>query len=257
MKADKETKELILHGYKHYLRHLSIDCVIFGYHDHQLKILLIKLKNTDDWCLPGGYIRLTETLHQAADRILKERTGLEKLFLQQFQTFGDPGRTKMFDQKKLSAIVGIEVEKDNWMIGRFASVGYYAIVEYSKVSPSIDILAEKCSWCDIDQIPGLLFDHNEMIREALKTLRLHIYHQPIGYNLLPEKFTLPEIHTLYETILGKTLDRRNFPKKILSLGIIKKLNEQRNIGPHRSPFLYKFDKRKYDDALKNGIALAF
>jgi 8-oxo-dGTP diphosphatase len=88
-------------------------------------------------------------------------------------------------------------------------------------------------------------------------LRLHLYHQPIGYNLLPEKFTLPEIHTLYETILDKTLDRRNFPKKLLSLGIIKKLNEQRNIGAHRSPFLYRFDKRKYDEALKNGIVIAF
>jgi hypothetical protein len=88
-------------------------------------------------------------------------------------------------------------------------------------------------------------------------MRLQIYHQPIGYNLLPAKFTLPEIHTLYETILGKTLDRRNFPKKLSSLGIIKKLREQKNIGAHRSPYLYKFDKRKYDEALKNGIATAF
>jgi 8-oxo-dGTP diphosphatase len=96
-----------------------------------------------------------------------------------------------------------------------------------------------------------------MIDTALNSLRLQIYHQPIGYNLLPEKFTLPEIHMLYETILDKTLDRRNFPKKLLSLGIIKKLKEQRNIGPHRSPFLYKFDKRKYDDALKTGMVIAF
>jgi ADP-ribose pyrophosphatase YjhB (NUDIX family) len=257
MIMEKETRELILNGYKYYLPHLSIDCVIFGYHDNQLKILLIKLKNLNDKCLPGGYIKHSEILQQAANRILKERTGLEKIFLQQFETFGDPERTKMFDQKKISAISGIKLSKDNWMMGRFVSIGYYAIVEYSKVSPTSDAFSEECMWCDIHKVPRLLFDHNEMIVAALKTLRLHLYHQPIGYNLLPEKFTLPEIHTLYETILDKTLDRRNFPKKLLSLGIIKKLNEQRNIGAHRSPFLYRFDKRKYDEALKNGIVIAF
>ena len=163
----------------------------------------------------------------------------------------------MFDQKKISAISGIKLSKDNWMLGRFVSIGYYAIVEYSKVSPTPDAFSEDCTWCDIHEVPQLLFDHNEMIDTALNGLRLQIYHQPIGYNLLPEKFTLPEIHMLYETILDKTLDRRNFPKKLLSLGIIKKLKEQRNIGPHRSPFLYKFDKRKYDDALKTGMVIAF
>jgi len=215
------------------------------------------LKNLDDKCLPGGYIKHAETLQQAANRILKERTGLDKIFLQQFETFGDPGRTKMFDQKKISAIFDINLSQDNWMMDRFVSIGYYAIVDYSKVSPTPDAFSEKCTWFDIHEVPQLLFDHNEMIHSALKTLRLQIYHQPIGYNLLPEKFTLPEIHTLYETILDKPLDRRNFPKKLLSLGIIKKLNEQKNIGPHRSPFLYKFDKRKYDDALKNGMVIAF
>src|SRR5436190_8487163 len=107
MQPDKVTKELILNGSKHYLPHLSIDCVIFGYHDHQLKILLIKLKNIEGWSLPGGYIKRTETLQQAANRILKERTGLDKIFLQQFETFGDPERTRMFDLKKISAISGI------------------------------------------------------------------------------------------------------------------------------------------------------
>ncbi|WP_405520427.1 NrtR DNA-binding winged helix domain-containing protein [Spirosoma sp. KNUC1025] len=102
-------------------------------------------------------------------------------------------------------------------------------------------------------MPDLLFDHNEAVDKALATLRLQIYHQPIGYNLLPEKFTLPEIHTLYETILGKELDQRNFSKKLVSLGLIKKLNEQRAIGPHRSPYLYQFEKETYEDALKQGI----
>src|SRR5438046_473097 len=209
MSLDKEAKELFLNGHKYYLPHLSIDCVIFGYHDHQLKILLVKLKNLNDKSLPGGYIKNSETLQQAANRILKERTGLDKIFLQQFETFGDPERTRMFDLKKISAISGITLVKDNWMTARFVSIGYYAIVEYSKVAPTADAFSEKCIWCDIDEVPSLLFDHNEMIEQALKTMRLQIYHQPIGYNLLPEKFTLPEIHTLYETILTKIIDRRN------------------------------------------------
>src|SRR5206468_11337308 len=169
---DKETTELILHGYKQYLQHLSIDCVIFGYHEHQLKSLLIKLKHINETCLHGGYIKCTETLQQAANRILKERTGLDKIFLQQFETFGDPERTKTFDEKKISAITGIRLTKDNWMMGRFVSIGYYAIVDYSKVSPAPDMFSKECYWCDINEVPQLLFDHNEMIEQALKTMRL-------------------------------------------------------------------------------------
>lgn len=257
MSADKETRELLLDGGKHYLPHLSIDCVIFGYHEHELKILVIDLKHTGERILPGGYIKLSETLQEAANRILKERTGLDKIFLRQFETFGNPQRTKALDQKKLEAITGIKVPPDCWITRRFVSIGYYAIVEYSKVTPKPDAFSDTCSWYDISNLPPLLFDHNEMIAEALKALRLQIYHQPIGYNLLPEKFTLPEIHTLYETILDKALDRRNFQKKLMSLGIIKKLGERKNIGAHRSPYLYRFDRRKYEESLKNGIAIAF
>ena len=116
---------------------------------------------------------------------------------------------------------------------------------------------EEIGWWPIHHLPTLMFDFKEMIAEALKALQIHIYHYPIGYELLPEKFTLPEIHNLYETILGKSLDSRNFARKLLATGIIKKLNETKSIGAHRSPFLYKFDKKKYDAALKNGMFLAF
>jgi hypothetical protein len=108
----------------------------------------------------------------------------------------------------------------------------------------------------VTELPELLFSHNEVIEKALATMRNQLYLQPIGYNLLPEKFTLPEIQILYETILGKELHRRNFPTKLMSLGILTKLDEKRKIGQHRSPFLYKFDKEKYEEALKNGVVLA-
>lgn len=259
MKTEKERVDAIKNGEKHFLHHLSIDCVLFGYHEHQLKVLLLQWKHSGKWCLPGGFIKLDETLEESAQRILKERTGLDDIFLQQFQSFGEPKRSHRTksDIDMLSAVYNSVISEDHWILKRTVSIGYYAVTEYSKVTPQPDLLSETCDWWDIDELPQLVFDHNLIVTEALKALRMQIYHQPIGYNLLPEKFTLPEIHALYETILGKELDRRNFAKKLISLGIIKKLDETRSIGAHRSPFLYKFDKRKYDKALKEGIALAF
>ena len=259
MISENETIEFIEKGHKEFLHHLSIDCVLFGYHEHQLKVLLLKWKASEKWSLAGGFIKLNENLRQAAERILKERTGLDEIFLHQFQTFGEPDRSERSpeDIAHLASITGAQVSPDHWLLKRTVSIGYYAVTEYSKVTPKPDHLSDACTWWDIDEVPQLIFDHKLILSEALKALRLHIYHQPIGYNLLPEKFTLPEIHDLYETILGKELDRRNFAKKLVSLGLIKKLNERRSIGAHRSPFLYKFDKRKYDKALKEGIILAF
>jgi len=117
-------------------------------------------------------------------------------------------------------------------------------------------MSDECKWFDIDRVPRVEFDHKEMIRDALHTMRVHLYHYPIGYNMLPEKFTLSEIHCLYETLLGKKLDISNFPKKLIALGLLKKLSEKRNIGAHRSPHLYKFEKAAYDKALKEGIVLS-
>lgn len=253
-----DLKKFVEHGYRHYLTNMSIDCTIFGYHDRKLKVLLLNWKTLDGWSLPGGRILREEALQVSATRILRERTGLENIFLQQFHVFGDsPFRRQKVDYRKALAKYNVEIKKDNWLFERTLSVGYYALVEYSQVSPQADFLTEECRWWDVHEVPQLLFDHNEMVEKALMTLQREIYHQPIGYNLLPEKFTLPEIHDLYETILEKRLDRRNFPKKLISLGIIRKLKEQRKIGPHRSPFLYRFDKRNYEKALKNGWALAF
>ncbi|MFC0181522.1 NUDIX domain-containing protein [Pseudarcicella hirudinis] len=256
MKTEEEVEDFILNGHKHYLRHITIDCAIIGYHDQQL-ILLVKWKHLNGWGLPGGFIMNEETLNEAANRILMEKTSLSDLFLQQFYTFGDSFfRLSKKDWDKDQRLL-IPIPEDNWLLERTISIGYYAVVDFEKVSISPDIFYDEYQWCDIQSIPELLFDHNEMVEKAIQTIRLQIYHQPIGYNLLSEKFTLPEIHVLYETILGKQLDRRNFPKKLMSLGILKKLDEQRSIGPHRSPFLYEFDKENYEKALMEGIALAF
>jgi ADP-ribose pyrophosphatase YjhB (NUDIX family) len=238
--------------------HVSIDCAIFGYHEQQLKLLLLNNKYVDGWCLPGGYIKRTETLVEAANRNVMERTGIGNLFLQQFKTFGDPDRARIneFDEEKWYKITGVRITKDNWLIDQTISIGFYAITDFSRSVPQQDLLSNACAWFDIGHLPPLEFDHEEMVKEALHTMRVQLYHYPIGYNMLPEKFTLTEIHALYETLLGKRLDISNFPKKLITLGLLKKLNEKRKIGAHRSPHLYQFDKAVYEKALKEGLVLS-
>lgn len=250
MDSQEELADFLKNGYRYYLPHVTIDPVIFGYHDQQLKILLLKWKGVDGWGLPGGFIKRNEPLSQAANRILEERTGLTHVFLQQFYTFGDssyrskePGIRSLIDDQ----------QESSWLFERTLSISYFSLVDYSKVSVRTDFFTYAYQWWNVGEVPPMLFDQNEVVEKALATLRLQLYHQPIGYNLLPEKFTLPEIHSLYETILGKKLDQRNFSRKLLALGLIQKLDEQRAIGAHRSPFLYQFDKEAYEAALLEGI----
>jgi 8-oxo-dGTP diphosphatase len=258
VETEAEIREFLLNGHLHYVPHVSLDCAIFGYHEQQLKLLLIKYKVIDGWCLPGGYIKRTEKLIEAANRNVKERTGIDNLFLQQFKTFGDPDRTKFsrFDEERWFEAVGVRIERNNWLMDQTISIGFYSITDFSRSIPQSDMMVEKCAWFDIDNLPSLQFDHDEIVKEALHRMRLDLYHYPIGYNLLPEKFTLSEIHSLYETMLGIKLDISNFPKKLVSLGLLKKLDEKRNIGAHRSPHLYKFDKKKYKQALRDGLVLS-
>jgi 8-oxo-dGTP diphosphatase len=244
---------------KAYLRNVAIDNVIFGYHNRELKVLLLKPTGLEKWTLTGGFIKKTESLQEAAVRIAYLRTGLKNLFLQQFHSFGTPKRNKdkAFTPESLSKASGIRMPADLWIFEYTVSIAFYTLTEFSKVTVNKGPFEDETQWCPVSQLPMLMFDHKIIIEEALKALRLHIYQYPVGYELLPEKFTLPEIHSLYETILSKSLDSRNFTRRLMGTGIIRKLNETRNIGPHRSPFLYKFDKKKYDAALENGMFLAF
>jgi 8-oxo-dGTP diphosphatase len=233
--------------------------VIFGFHDGELKVLLLKWKGTESWSLPGGRIYLEESVNDAVVRILNERTGLKEIFLQQFYTFGDANRYKNPSNdnllKKLELTFGADFYDEKYM-KRNVSLGYMALVELEQVIATPDWYTDECQWCEISAIPELLFDHNEMVEVALKSLRRQLSYQPIGYNLLPEKFTMPELQRLYETILSKQLDRRNFQKLMLSYDILEKLPEKRTGGAFKAPFLYRFDKEKYDRAMKEEILFA-
>jgi ADP-ribose pyrophosphatase YjhB (NUDIX family) len=238
---------------KKYLEHISLDCVIFGFHENQLKVLLLQMKYTKEWALPGGFVKENESVEVAASRVLNERTGLDNIFLKQFHVFSDPERSDWNPAVKDLEQLGAGDSLD-WFSQRFISVGFYALVDFNKVKPTHDFFSDECAWRSLNEIDNLMMDHQDILNKALETLRLHLSYQPIGYNLLPDKFTMPELQKLYETILGKNLDRRNFQRKILSYKILNKLEERKTGGAYKAPFLYEFDIENYNKALKEGFS---
>ena len=243
-------KEIIINNskkaYEIYVPHISVDTVIFGFNGDQLKVLLLKMKFNQQWFLPGGYMKKEENLESAAIRVLRERTQLDKIFLQEFAVFSELNRSEEAFK---------DFPDDLWHKKRFISVGYYALVNHKDVSPIGDELSESCDWIILDELESqnITMDHKQIIEKALNTLREQISYKPIGLNLLPEKFTLSELQKLYEAILGRTLNRGNFYRKIKNIGILKKLDEKRKGGAHKAPDLYTFDQENYFKILENGI----
>jgi hypothetical protein len=231
-------------AYEIYMPNLSIDCVVFGFQEASLKVLVTKIKDKNVWALPGGYVLKTENLKQAANRILYQRTGAENIYLEQFKIFSDLNRSDgLFD----------DFEDTLWNKQRFLSVGFYALVDFYRVNLVMDNISDACEWKSIDKLPDFMMDHREIFDKALETLRRQLNHNPIGYNLLPEKFTMPELQKLYEVILDKKLNRGNFYRKMLRYDILEKLDESRKGGAHKAPDLYRFDVEKYQLALTNGF----
>jgi 8-oxo-dGTP diphosphatase len=232
---------------------LSIDCVIFGFHDNQLKVLLIKTKYSEQWALPGGFVPLNEDIDQAAVSVLNGRTGLNGIFLRQFATFGAVKRNQESFSNKVIKFYEIPSDAAKWYSSRFVTIGYYALVDFLQAVPQTEGKNEIVEWIDHNAVPDLILDHQEILDRALETLRMELNLMPVGYNLLPEKFTIPELQRLYETILGRKLDRRNFLRKITAIEILIKLDEKKSNVAHKAPNLYSFDKARYDVVLKSGL----
>lgn len=230
------------------LPHISIDCVILGYHSEEktLKVLLLKFEGAKEWVLPGGFILKDEPVDDAAYRVLKNRTGLDNIFLKQFSVFGDPDRSK----KKIEGIGQIS---NPWFNQRFITIGYYALVDYKSVNIAQDNVSEAIQWKDIDNLPELGLDHNLILQTGLVNLRNSLSLHPVGRSLLPEHFTLPELQSLYEIILGRKLNRGNFYRKIMNYNLLIDTGEIKTTKGHRSPKLYAFNKEIYDDAVENGL----
>lgn len=223
-----------------FLPGLAIDTVIFGFHERQLRILILEYRNTGLFALPGGFISDLEDLDAAAKRILKERTGLENIYLEQFHVFGDRSRHDPSSMRTIMKKNKIEITPGHWLLKRFVSVGYYALIDFTKATPRPDHMSDRCEWYDLGSLPPLMQDHALIVKKALATLRKDLDGQLIGFNLLPQSFTISDLQSLYETVLGEKLNRSSFQRRILGLDILKRVEKKYSGGAHKAPYLYQF-----------------
>lgn len=229
--------EELKYCYKYPHPSVTTDCVIFGFDGTKLKVLLIERgiePFKGRWAFPGGFLRMEESAEQGALRELREETGLKGAYIKQFHTFSDPNR----DPRE-----------------RVITIAYYALVKMQEVKGGDD--AAKAEWFALDEVPSLAFDHDRILRIATKELRKQIHFEPIGFELLPEKFTIKELQLLYEAILDVKFDRRNFYNKMKHLEILTYLDETIHNSPKKEAFLFKFNPQKYNELKQKGFRLEF
>jgi len=228
LRVSEEAKDM-------FLPHLSTDPVVFGFDQSELKVLLIQMTYLKQWLLPGGYVKKDEDIDDAAKRVLKERAGVSDVYLEEFGVFGKNKRSEVYFK---------DFEDSLWHKQRFVTVGYYALYNPDNGKLIVDEFSDKCEWVYLSQLPEieLAMDHREIIEKALLTLRERLTYKPIGYNLLPEKFTMKDLQALYETILGEKFRRNNFQRKILSMNSLERLEKLYDGSANKAPFLYKFIK---------------
>lgn len=227
-----------------YLPALSVDTVIFGFHNAKLKVLLSTIGQLPYYALPGGYVRKDEDLDDAALRILQERTGFKNIYLEQFYTSGKKDRSNAKMLKNIiEKVIGPMPDVD-WFRQRFVSVCYYALIDDTKVKPANQVLLSPFRWFDINRIPKLIFDHNLIVKKALQRLQSDLDEKLVGFNLMSETFTMNELQKLYEAVYQQKLVRTNFQRKMLSLGVLERLEKQYNGKAHKAPYLYRFVEAK-------------
>ncbi|WP_157206276.1 NUDIX hydrolase [Mariniflexile maritimum] len=215
---------------------LAVDCIIFGFDNEDLKVLLIKRDFEPEkgkWSLMGGFLKKDETLNDAASRILFKLTGMHNIYMEQLYSFS-------------------EVNRDP--VARTISTSYYAIINIEKHNEEL-IANYEAKWFSLSKAPHLIFDHDEMLGRAIRRLRRRTSISPIGFELLPEKFTMRQLQKLYEAILDKELDKRNFINKINSMDILIKLKEKDMSSSTKGSYLFMFDQEKYDDKQTNNFYL--
>ncbi len=231
---------------------VSVDCVIFGFDLERLTVLLIdrggNTKNIGPrLALPGNLIYNNENIDQAANRVLEELTGLKDIYLEQVGAFGDPNRIRKDADREWLQSIRAEPE------ARVITVAYYTLVKMPDYAPQASSFAKTAGWASVNQINELAFDHFEILQAAKEKLKQKIKIQPIGFNLLPEKFTLSQLHRLYESILEKPLDKRNFRRKIQKLDIVTSLKEKQRGVPHKPSQLFEFNEDRYQELTQNGF----
>ena len=230
---------------------ISVDCVIFGFDLNQLKVLVIERSISDSdkqiLTLPGDLIYEAENLDIAADRVLFELTGLQTIFLEQVGAFGDIDRLNKEADKKWLRAIREEPE------ARVITIAYFSLVNIHEYAPQASSFAKSTAWIPLNEINELAFDHFDILQTALNKLKNKIRIQPVGFNLLPEKFTLSQLQKLYEAILGRELDKRNFRRKMLKLQLVEMLEERQEKVPHKPSQYFKFNETNYNKLIENGF----
>jgi len=214
---------------------LSIDCLIFGFRNSELDILLIRHAegiSKGRWALPGGWIRYNESIDDAASRLLTSLTGVSNVFLEQLHAFGDVNR---YPGK------------------RVITLAYYALINAENYSLSAGFTASEAKWVKIYEVPRLPYDHNKIIKAGFQYLKHKVRHEPLGFNLLPKKFTLHQIQKLYEAILETELDKPNFRRKLLKMNLLVPCDEKQQDVSHRAANFYRFDKKNYKRLMESGF----
>ncbi|MAW93763.1 MULTISPECIES: NUDIX domain-containing protein [unclassified Leeuwenhoekiella] len=218
---------------------ITIDCVIFGFKNEELEVLLVKHADgisKDKWGLPGGWIYENEGIDQAANRLLLELTGIKDVYLEQLRAFGAP---------------------DRFPLSRVITVGYYALIKEEDYDLKAGYTAAEVAWFKVSEVKDLIYDHQQILEIGQKRLRRRIRQEPIGFNLLPEKFTLLQLMHLYEQILGYEMDKPNFRRKILKMDLLTPLAEKQKDVSHRAAKLYRFNPDTYKKLLENGFNFEF
>ena len=234
-----EAADLVEKREQNAMNAITIDCVIFGFDKGSLEVLLVQHGegiSKGKWGLPGGWIYKKESTDNAAHRLLNELTGLDNIYLEQLKAFGDP---------------------DRFPLRRVITIGYYALVKREDYNIKAGFTASDAQWYKINSIPDLIYDHNEILAYSLKHLRNRVRQAPIGFNLLPEKFTLLQLMHLYEEILGIEMDKSNFRRKILHMKLLVALDEKQQDVSHRAAKLYKFDPDIYKKLTERGFNFEF
>lgn len=217
------------------MKSITIDCTVFGFQNGSLEVLLIKHASgisKGKWGLPGGWILKDEDIDYAAHRLLQELTGLDRIYLEQLKAFGDPAR---------------------FPLGRVITIGYYALIKREEYNLKAGFTASEAKWHKVREIPNLIYDHNKILVYSLQQLQKKVRQAPIGFKLLPEKFTLLQLMQLYEEILNIEIDKPNFRRKILKMKLLRELEEKQKDVSHRAAKLYKFDQQVYKKLTEKGF----
>ncbi|SNR74383.1 ADP-ribose pyrophosphatase YjhB, NUDIX family [Maribacter sedimenticola] len=225
---------------KNFIPNLSFDCVIFGFNGKLLKILVLEYHNTGFFALPGGFIEVDQSIDEAAKKGVKDRTGLDNVFLEQFHVFGEVDRADPEHMRQILIANNDLTEENEWMLDRFNTVGYYALINYEEVTPTPDQFSDSIGWYAIDELPDLMMDHNQIVEKALIVLRNNLSEKLIGMNLLPPKFTMKQLQSVFEAILDQKLRRTTFQRKMLSLDILERHEKLFQGKAHKAPYLYSF-----------------